>query len=546
MSLSPGSPCILELADKQQQQHTTITIDNSKPVIRFPAHLHHQQAHHPNLSIKRLMNQILHQPIKNWARFIGYLIVTIFFISLLHSPIGRASPVLPSSSSTNELNQVQFDLGFNLNTSHTISYHSSEAVDQYVDIDQRILNAAPVLGFYEQSNGKLSTWMANIPDQTLITSMSIPGTHDAATWNYTQETQELLEPITGKLPPAIAFQCQDRSLFQMLGDGIRFFDLRVGFLPDHQELGFYHASALLSTTATLPDALLGFYKWLDEHPSETILISIKVDNATFGNPPSKGQPSSKRLQIMLYDLLTKTEMARSHWLMEDSKLGTLGSARGKMILIQRINWDEIRSGDGGGYRPFGIPLPPQEFNDNDPNFIITYNQELNSRVYIEDFYNLIPNPTSVHHKLKIKFEAVRNHLDMASSVDNLDTVDQLFITFASGGALRNIPPVTPKLLAIGSGKGRSLRTSINGRIQSLITEQYSQKDIGQADEDVQSKRLGILIFDWYHQLPDLIQLVINQNSFVPPHPSSSSSTPSSPSSSSSSPSDEYDYDQSTS
>ncbi|POW12893.1 hypothetical protein PSTT_04179 [Puccinia striiformis] len=525
--------------NKQQQQHTTITIDNSKPVIRFPAHLHHQQAHHPNLSIKRLMNQILHQPIKNWARFIGYLIVTIFFISLLHSPIGRASPVLPSSSSTNELNQVQFDLGFNLNTSHTISYHSSEAVDQYVDIDQRILNAAPVLGFYEQSNGKLSTWMANIPDQTLITSMSIPGTHDAATWNYTQETQELLEPITGKLPPAIAFQCQDRSLFQMLGDGIRFFDLRVGFLPDHQELGFYHASALLSTTATLPDALLGFYKWLDEHP---------IDNATFGNPPSKGQPSSKRLQIMLYDLLTKTEMARSHWLMEDSKVSTwyirISSRKDDPHPTNKLGrdpeWRRRR------ISTIWIPLPPQEFNDNDPNFIITYNQELNSRVYIEDFYNLIPNPTSVHHKLKIKFEAVRNHLDMASSVDNLDTVDQLFITFASGGALRNIPPVTPKLLAIGSGKGRSLRTSINGRIQSLITEQYSQKDIGQADEDVQSKRLGILIFDWYHQLPDLIQLVINQNSFVPPHPSSSSSTPSSPSSSSSSPSDEYDYDQSTS
>ncbi|POV96726.1 hypothetical protein PSHT_14992 [Puccinia striiformis] len=491
MSLSPGPPCILELADKQQ--HTAITIDNnSKP-----------QAHHPNLSIKRLMNQILHQPIKNWVRFIGYLI---------SYRSGFSSPTF-FFSSTNELNQVQFDLGFNLNTSHTISYHSSEAVDQYVDIDQRILNAAPVLGFYEQSNGKLSNWMANIPDQTLITSMSIPGTHDAATWNYTQETQELLEPITGKLPPAIAFQCQDRSLFQMLGDGIRFFDLRVGFLPDHQELGFYHASALLSTIATLPDALLGFYRWLDEHPSETILISIKVDNATFGNPPSKGQPSSKRLQIMLYDLLTKTEMARMETAEDITHLESPYPLKNLTITILTS---------------------------------ITYNQELNSRVYIEDFYNLIPNPTSVHHKLKIKFEAVRNHLDMASSVDNLDTVDQLFITFASGGALRNIPPVTPKLLAIGSGKGRSLRTSINGRIQSLITEQYSQKDIGQADEDVQSKRLGILIFDWYHQLPDLIQLVINQNSFVPPHPSSSSSTPSSPSSSSSSPSDEYDYDQSTS
>jgi 1-phosphatidylinositol phosphodiesterase len=76
----------------------------------------------------------------------------------------------------------------------------------------------------------------------------------------------------------------------------------------------------LSTTATLPDVLLGFYKWLDHHPTETILVSIKVDNATFGNPPSEGQPSSKKLQLMLYDLLTQSDVARNHWLQEDSKV----------------------------------------------------------------------------------------------------------------------------------------------------------------------------------------------------------------------------------
>ena len=76
----------------------------------------------------------------------------------------------------------------------------------------------------------------------------------------------------------------------------------------------------MSTTATLPDVLLGFYKWLDDHPSETILISIKVDNATFQYPPSHGQPSSKRLQLMLYELLTQSELARNHWLQEDNKV----------------------------------------------------------------------------------------------------------------------------------------------------------------------------------------------------------------------------------
>lgn len=124
----------------------------------------------------------------------------------------------------------------------------------------------------------------------------------------------------------------------MLGDGIRFLDLRIGFLPGHQQLGFYHgnydfiwssssslslshlafvwigllASALLSSTVTLPDVLLGFYRWLDDHPTETVFISIKVDNATFADPPSDQQPSGSKLQTILEDLLTD-ELGSQYW-----------------------------------------------------------------------------------------------------------------------------------------------------------------------------------------------------------------------------------------
>ena len=464
------------------------------------------------------------RPKKLWLNCLASTLLAAILILAVYRPAGLASPLR-----TSEKDQVQFQIGFQSNTSTTTTYPdvnplSQESPDQLSSdqISRRILDAAPVLGFYEQSHGKLSNWMANVPDHVPITSMSIPGTHDAATWNYTQATQTLLEPVTGKLPPAIAFQCQDRSLFQMLGDGIRFFDLRVGFLPDHRQLGFFHASALLSTTATLPDALLGFYKWLDDHPSETILISIKVDNATYGNPPDKGQPSSKILQLMLYELLTGSEMARNHWLQEDSKLGTLGPARGKLIFIQRIDWDEIRGSPE--YKPIGIPLPPPQFNDNDGNFTIMYNPEDRARAFVEDFYNILPNPTSIQKKFELKFQAVQSHLELANS-SNPDSVDQLFITFASGGALRNSPPVTPKMLAIGSGEGPSLAGSVNGRIERLIAERSSA---GDGADGQPAQRLGILIFDWYHQLPNLVQAVINQNPSDTPAPPAPSLDPASP------------------
>jgi len=433
-------------------------------------------------------------PKKCWLKFLASSFLAAVFICTIYYPIG-------SALRTPEQDQVQLEIALESST----QYNNLSTL-QTDDIERRILDAAPILGFYEQSNGTLSNWMSGIPDDVPITRMSIPGAHDAATWNYTQATQDFLEPVTGKIPPAIAFQCHDRSLFQMLGDGIRFFDLRVGFLPGHEQLGFFHAAALLSTTATLPDVLLGFYKWLDDHPSETILISIKVDNATFQYPPSHGQPSSKRLQLMLYELLTQSELARNHWLQEDNKLGTLGQARGKMIFIQRIDWDEVRGAEG--YAPIGIALPPRQFKVNSKNFTIEYNKEEHMRAFVEDFYNILPNPTSVEKKFALKFAAVQAHLELAARA-NPETVDQLFITFASGGALLNIPPVTPKMLAIGTGEGESLRNAVNGRIAQLI------QDMGAGGNPDEWKRLGILIFDWYHQLPGLIPSVISQNPSLP-------------------------------
>lgn len=453
-----------------------------------------QDRSNTSLSPSALMRFL--QPIKCWLKFLASSFLATVIIFTIYHPIG-------SAFRTSEQDQVQFEIAFQSSTQD-----DNLPTLQTDDIERRILDAAPILGFYEQSDGRLSNWMSGIPDDVPITSMSIPGAHDAATWNYTQATQDLLEPVTGKIPPAIAYQCHDRSLFQMLGDGIRFFDFRVGFLPGHKQLGFFHSAALLSTTATLPDVLLGFYKWLDDHPSETILISIKVDNATFGSPPSNGQPSSRRLQLMIYELLTQSELARNHWLQEDSKLGTLGQARGKMIFVQRIDWNEVRGADG--YAPIGIALPPGQFEVNSKNFTIEYNREEHMRAFVEDFYNILPNPTSVEEKFALKFAAVQAHLGLAARADP-QTVDQLFITFASGGALLNIPPVTPKMLAIGTGEGESLRNAVNERIARLIQEEYT----GGVDNGEERKRLGILIFDWYHQVPSLILSVISQNPSLP-------------------------------
>jgi 1-phosphatidylinositol phosphodiesterase len=73
-----------------------------------------------------------------------------------------------------------------------------------------------------------------------------------------------------------SFRCQDQSIIQQLNAGMRAFDLRIGIAPDGQSLTFFHAAAVLSTTATFADVMYGFYHFLHEHPSETIMLSVKV------------------------------------------------------------------------------------------------------------------------------------------------------------------------------------------------------------------------------------------------------------------------------
>lgn len=106
--------------------------------------------------------------------------------------------------------------------------------------------------------------MSHYPDNTLIVHMNLPGAHDAATWNYSLTTQELLLHDTSlvnitEVDPR-ASRCQTRSMVDMLNDGLRVFDLRYAFDVTNSTLVFWHGSALQSETAAINDVLFGYYQ----------------------------------------------------------------------------------------------------------------------------------------------------------------------------------------------------------------------------------------------------------------------------------------------
>ena len=147
-------------------------------------------------------------------------------------------------------------------------------------LQQILETASPIFGVYDYNATatNTSTWMKKYPDSTQLVHMNIPGTHDSSTWNYSQATQDSLMHITevdGVMPsPAAIYRCQERSYFDMLNAGIRAFDIRYSFDATNSSLVTYHSAALQSETALLSDIMFGFYQWLDDHPSETLLLSF--------------------------------------------------------------------------------------------------------------------------------------------------------------------------------------------------------------------------------------------------------------------------------
>lgn len=135
-------------------------------------------------------------------------------------------------------------------------------------------NATEIFGSFIHDNGTFATWMSSYTDDTPLSLINIPGTHDSATWNYTQATQDALANVTAgdgepTYPPEV-FRCQNASIMDSLNAGVRFFDLRFALDPTATKLVFWHSQALMSERATVGDVITAFYYWLDLHASETV------------------------------------------------------------------------------------------------------------------------------------------------------------------------------------------------------------------------------------------------------------------------------------
>ncbi|TKX18815.1 phosphatidylinositol-specific phospholipase C-like protein 5 [Elsinoe australis] len=344
-------------------------------------------------------------------------------------------------------------------------------------------DAEPIFGSKStEGSTEWSTWMAKYPDDTKLAHMNIPGAHDAATWNYTTETQQSLAHVTSlakqQVPPPDWLRCQGQSISQMLNAGVRAFDLRYEQDATKQTLVFWHGPALLSQTATVNDVMFGFYQWLSDHPSEVVFLSFQregsVDNAA-------------DVQMHIYDMLT-SPAAKEYILSTSDTLEILGQARGKIVLLRRFDLDLLPPSYETNVP--GLRFSPEDWTDNGASITIAYNSEHDpgtgkGLAYIEDYYGPETSPSSsLQENVEVNMKAVLSHLDKAADGH---LPDGLFWGFASGKNVRHDVAITPRLMALGDGTVRG----VNDRLMEYF-------------KDKRGKRFGIVMFDFCEEPHELI------------------------------------------
>ncbi len=148
-------------------------------------------------------------------------------------------------------------------------------------------------------------WMAELPDDRLLSEIHIPGTHDSGT-QYVQ----------------LAFfsKCQALSIREQLEAGFRYLDIRLGV--DEKD-GVFQL-----------DVLAGCYDFLDAHPTETVVFAVKQEHG------------DQIVRVFEETLDAHVQDQESRWLVTDT-VPTLGEARGKLVLLRRYE-DAANLGERAG------------------------------------------------------------------------------------------------------------------------------------------------------------------------------------------------------
>ncbi len=192
-----------------------------------------------------------------------------------------------------------------------------------------------------------NNWMSGIKDNTSLADITIPGTHDSGT--------VYVDGIAGAWATT-----QPTTIADQLKLGVRYLDLRL--MRDtgvnynvrlvHGSINCYNASG---GYLTLYEVFEDIYSFLNQNPTETVIVSVKKD-------------AGDNINLLADDINNLINLKSNYWYTSRTT-PQLGNVRGKCVLAYRIgelgrglnlNWGD--QGSDGGAVDFGHMKVQDRYN----------------------------------------------------------------------------------------------------------------------------------------------------------------------------------------
>ena len=135
---------------------------------------------------------------------------------------------------------------------------------------------------------EMNSWMSGLQDNISISKISIPGTHDSGA--------RVDAPVVSGTA-----KTQDLSIAEQLNAGVRFLDIRCR----HIDNAFTIHHGAIYQNLNFDDVLNACYTFLNSHPSETIIMSVKEEYDASNTTRSFEQTLMYR-KILLNGILEQT------------------------------------------------------------------------------------------------------------------------------------------------------------------------------------------------------------------------------------------------
>lgn len=328
------------------------------------------------------------------------------------------------------------------------------------------------------SSANLPRWMGELGDSWPLSALSIPGTHNSPTCHVA-------------LP---SVRCQAVGVREQLDNGVRFLDVRVSASRGggNDALALVHSvfPVSLGGNKYLAGLLDELYAFLDDNPSEALIISLKREGTGRGTDQHLSQHLFRR-----YCSGGGDDVAR-RWFTEP-RVPSLGEARGKIVLVRRFNNDGALQAQHDG-RGWGIDASAWPDNCADG----TVGSGL---VRVQDFYEVGKSAA-----IEKKAELARSHLERAAQQ-----------VFAAVPAPANGPPPPPLFVNFLTASNffnascwpEKIAAKVNPSIIEYLCVRHAEKGKGPARLDVGDGGTGIVVTDWVGHGGDwdLIRCVVAWN-----------------------------------